>query len=282
MNTKINPFHELYVGESIGPDKFVDLFSEVIVKHALDLFQPGHVILKGLPGTGKSMLLNLLKPTVRIAYAKAKKEFPVPLELRKFIGAGINLNRSGISDFGQRPIEEKGDKNKTTPIYFGDFLNYWVVADIFTSIKDLVTNDPTKSIAKEIGIDISEEKLSLLASKLASDDCWSGGLNGIKTFDDLIKKINFRITQYRSFLNYNIETLPGDIKNTKTTIGIPISKTAELLREYGIIKNDVEVYIRIDQYEELAWLDNEQVSLGASYQEMVLKLLGPPLTLHNF
>ncbi|RZJ78267.1 MAG: hypothetical protein EOO47_14345 [Flavobacterium sp.] len=62
MAIRINPFHELYVGESVGPDKFVGLFSNVIVEHALSLFQPGHVVLKGLPGSGKSMLLNLLKP----------------------------------------------------------------------------------------------------------------------------------------------------------------------------------------------------------------------------
>lgn len=271
MSTKINPFHELYVGESIGPDKFVDLFSDVIVKHALVLFQPGHVILKGLPGTGKSMLLNLLKPSIRIAYADKGQEFPMPKEFRKFIGAGINLKRSGISDFGQRPIDAPDKSELTSPIYFGDFLNYWVVSDIFTTIKKLAKVD---SIANEIGIHYSEESLNSLAKQLTKDDCWGGGLPGINNFNEFINSINQRISSYRSFLNFNIDELPNDIKKTKTNIGVPVSKTAELLREYGIISKDVEVYIRIDQYEELAWLDTDTSKLGSTYQEIIHKLLG--------
>lgn len=134
MNRKLNPFHELYVTESIGPDSFVKLFSDVLVDHTLPLFKPGNVVLKGLPGTGKSMMLSLLKPSIRLAYKRCGEEFPVPKKFNKFIGAGINLIRSSVSDFGQRPIKPEGvDELNELAIYFGDFLNYWVIKDILNS-----------------------------------------------------------------------------------------------------------------------------------------------------
>jgi hypothetical protein len=274
MAARINPFHELYVGESIGPDKFVNLFSNVIVEHALALFQPGNVILKGLPGTGKSMLLNLLKPSVRLAYAKSNQAFPIPKEFGKFIGAGINLKRSGISDFGQRPIDNTQDSLVTSPIYFGDFLNYWVVTDILASLNKLVNEDESKSIAKEIGIHLAETKLNKFACEFAKLDCWHGYLSEIKNYQDFKDRINHRITAYRDFLNYNLPALPEEIKNSKTLIGEPISKCVGLLRDYDIIGKDVEVYIRIDQYEELAWLDDSIFNIGTTYQQVIHKLLG--------
>lgn len=271
MAIRINPFHELYVGESVGPDKFVKLFSHVIVKHALSLFQPGHVILKGLPGSGKSMLLNLLKPSIRLAYEKAGTKFPVPDELMKFIGAGINLKRSGISDFGQRPIGNVEQNKIVSPIYFGDFLNYWVVADIFHSIEKLSSDE---NIAKKIGILNNKDNHDLFAKKIAKLDCWLGYMDDVQDYESLKTKINKRISCYRAFLNYASEDLPENIHQSKTLIGIPISKTVELLKECNILENATEVYIRIDQYEELAWLDESTNGLGSSYQEIIHKLLG--------
>lgn len=271
MALRINPFHELYVGESVGADKFVHLFSNVIVKHALALFQPGHVVLKGLPGSGKSMLLNLLKPTIRLEYERAGQNFPVPDELMKFVGAGINLKRSGISDFGQRIIGTEQDNLAVSPIYFGDFLNYWVVSDIFSSIKKLSTE---KRLSHKIGIDWNEKSINCFAEKVSQLDCWLGYMEGVKSFADLEQRINKRITNYRAFLNYNTADLPEAMHNSKTLIGVPISKTVELLKECALIENDTEVYIRIDQYEELAWLDEASNGIGTSYREIIHKLLG--------
>lgn len=274
MAIRINPFHELYVGDSIDPDKFVNLFSDVIVEHALSLFQPGHVILKGLPGTGKSMLLNLLKPDIRLAYSKTENQFPVPENLMKFVGAGINLKRSGIIDFGQRPIDGLDQNNITSPLFFADFLNYWVVADILNSIKKLYNEAPTQKFIHDIGIDYNKKKINSFSKKLSEMDCWSGYLSQVTTFEQLERKIHERITNYRAYLNYNIANLNEEIHSTKSLIGIPISKTVELLREYYLIDSNTEIYIRIDQYEELAWLDENTNHLGISYQEIIHKLLG--------
>src|SRR5688500_12595584 len=104
MSVRINPFHEAYVTENIAPASFVDMFSETLVESASQLFQPGNIILKGTQGSGKSMLLSLLKPEIRLAYLKAQQRFAVPSSLCRFVGSGINLTRSGAIDFGQRKI----------------------------------------------------------------------------------------------------------------------------------------------------------------------------------
>ena len=91
MKSAVNPFRELYVGESVGSNEFVKLFSPLLVTHSLALFQPGNVVLKGFTGAGKSMLLNLLLPETRLAYEKVGQKFPIPREFNRFIGAGINL-----------------------------------------------------------------------------------------------------------------------------------------------------------------------------------------------
>lgn len=272
MATRINPFHELYVGESVGPDKFVHLFSDIIVSHALALFQPGHVILKGLPGSGKSMLLNLLKPSVRIAYENSEVPFPVPEDFSKFIGAGINLKRSGISDFGQRPIGKF--KEDLSPLFFADFLNYWVVSDIFHSLEKISRDVRISDKVKKIGINLSEEKLKLFTREVAQNDCWFNYLDNIAEYEALRNKLNQRITLYRSFLNYNIDELPEDIQTSKTVVGVPISKVVQLLKKHLIIDQDTEIFIRIDQYEELVWLDEVDRSTGSKFQEIIHKLLG--------
>ena len=274
MDIRINPFHELYVTETIGPDRFVKLFSPFLVEQTLALFQPGNVILKGVQGSGKSMLLGLLKPEIRIAYAKANEDFPIKGEFSKFIGAGINLTMCGILDFGQRPIiTEKTDEKEHLPIYFGDFFNYWIVADIINSIEKL-SNELDGKIARELGIITDKTRFNEAAIALAADDCWFGYFEGIKDIPSLKQRLFERITSYRAFLNYNKEEIPSDIRQTKTSVGIPISITAQKFREHGIVPKDVNFYIRIDQFEQLGRLEGLSSNLGPLYKQVINKAIG--------
>jgi len=269
MDVKLNPFHELYFTESIDSNEFVKLFSDVLVEPALPLFKPGNVILKGLPGSGKTMMLNLLKPSIRLAYHRAGVEFPVPTKFNKFIGAGINLIRSSISDFGQRPIEDtkKDDLNELS-IFFADFLNYWIVRDILDSLQEL-----GEAIPKEIGITLENPEISRFVETLKSDDCWFGYLNSVTSMQDLKQKLRLRTSTYRSYLNFNINELPSEIKQSKTSIGVPIISVVQKLRDCGVIDRDVQVFIRIDQYEELTWLDYSIPEMGTIFQSVIHKLL---------
>lgn len=267
MINKINPFHELYVTESFGSESFVKLFSEVLMDSAAALFKPGNVVLKGLPGTGKTMMLSLLEPEIRVAYKRCKIPFPIPKKVNKFIGAGINLIRSSVADFGQRPISNEYEANELA-IYFADFVNYWIIRDILNSIKILGAELPD-----EIGIDLDGEKLNNFIVDLKNDDCWFGYLHSINSFQDFETLLKDRIVTYRSYLHFNIETLPGEITRTKTAIGEPISRTVQLLRKHKIISEEVHVFIRIDQYEELSWLDKVSGGIGKSFKSIINKLL---------
>jgi hypothetical protein len=102
MNISINPFQQLFLSDDTQTDEsFVQLFSNEVLQTAIHpVFQGGNVVLSGTQGCGKTMILNLLRPEIRIAYWDRGKanEFPVNREMRNFISAGLNLTRSRITD----------------------------------------------------------------------------------------------------------------------------------------------------------------------------------------
>ncbi len=267
MNYNINPFQELYVTDDPDPKVYVGLFSNVLVEHAMLLFRPGNVVLKGVQGTGKSMLLNLLRPKIRLAYHEADVEFPIPKELRTFIGAGINLSRSGILNFGHRPIDKDYDEQEM-PLYFGDFLNYFIVEDILTTIK-------TKAKCPEaFGNLINESNLDAFANKLTKQDCWFGYLDECRDYDSVLRKIQDRLKQYRQYHINRMFDLDDEIKRSKTPAGEPIARTAQLLKEIGVVPDETSFFVRIDQLEILLRGDIVNKKLGHKYRQIINKIIG--------
>jgi hypothetical protein len=268
-----NPFHDLYLTEAIGSSRFVELFSPEFVKHSLPLFEPGNVVLRGLQGSGKTMLLNLLKPEIRLAYHNSDYEFPVPDSHSKFIAAGINLRKSGIMDFGQL-IDENSTSRQVQEfsLQFADFVNYWIVSDLLQSISRFYAH-PDDELLKCIGL-APRGKLDSFVAAVAADACWFGYLNGISDLASMLQKINQRILSYRSFVNLNLATLPDDIATSKTVIGNPILKVVDALREHRLIASDTNVFVRIDQYEQLPTLNVAGHKFGAACQELIHKAIG--------
>ena len=275
MDRRINPFNELYVTETIRSDQFVKIFSPVIVKNVEALFLPGNIVLQGVQGSGKSMLLALLKPEVRLAYKLADVPFPVPAQCSRFIGAGINLTRSGAIDFGQRQIMKAtgGQADDHLPLYFGDFLNYWITYDILQSIEQ-IWSETSGTVARGIGVTATDEALDNFAAALREDRCWFGYLNDVGSFEQLKDRISARISHYLSFLNYNCDSIAREVQESKTSVGEPISRTSETLRTSGILADDVQIFVRIDQYEELGRLEGLHREFGPVYQTVVNKALG--------
>jgi hypothetical protein len=264
-----NPFQELYVTDSPDPRTFVALFSPFPVRHALALFRPGHVVLKGIQGTGKSMLLNLFRTQIRLAYHNAEAEFPVPHDLRRFVGAGINLTRSGALDIGNRPLSDVAARDdELFPLYFADFLNYYVVRDILDSVDAMRNNNAAFDSV------VNSARLDSFACALAEDDCWFGALKACASFDDLCARLDDRISAYRSFHLYNLRELPEQVEGTKTNIGEPIAQAADLLRSERVVPEDTPVYVRIDQVERLYRSDTLRPTLGKQYRQLINKALG--------
>ena len=268
MNNEINPFQELYVTERATPSEYVRLFSPYLIEHASLLFQPGNVVIKGTQGSGKSTLLSLLKPEIRIAYQEAGKDFPVPQRLSRYISAGINLTRSDAVSIGQRPIVDSREKDSELfPLYFADFVNYWIVWDLLRTISFLIE----ESI--DFKEDINKNRLDSFAAALSENDCWFGYLKRANSFASLKEKIAERIEIYRNFNQFNLKEMPIAINNSKTAVGQPISEAASCLKKSGVLASDVNVFIRIDQLEFLIESDELRNNLGHEYRRVINKAL---------
>jgi hypothetical protein len=268
MDIEINPFHELYVTETASPAEFVKLFSPLPVKHALMLFQQGNVVLKGTQGSGKSMLLSLLKPEIRKAFCEHRIDYPVQSKSTNFIGAGINLIRCGALDIGQRPISDDPAKEEHSyPLYFSDFFNYWIVRDLLGSLEYIADRSETFNRI------VNRKKLDKFAAQLAGEACWFGYLKKVQAFYDLVSRIDKRIRTYRLFNQYNIKRMPSEIERTKTGIGEPISRAAQCLLRSGVIKEGTQVYVRVDQYETLMRSPELRPNLGKYYRQIINKAL---------
>lgn len=269
MQIEINPFQELYVTETAEPAEFVRLFSPYLVEHAQLLYSHGNVVLKGTQGCGKSMLLNLLRPDIRAAYFDAKKEFPLSAaRLRRFISAGINITRSGVTYIGQRPIGKDPECDEALfPLFFADFVNYWIVIDLLRSLEYMT--HPARGFDDVIRADALNE----FAKRLSQGMCWFGFLDGIEDYRSLRAKMESRITTYRSFHQANINYLPANIQETKTTIGEPISWAADCMWDTKLLPDDYHVFVRIDQHEFLSRSDDLRPELGEQYRRVINKAL---------
>jgi hypothetical protein len=249
----VNPFFELYVGDRLSSREFVNIFSPFLVGHAEALFLPGNIVVKGVQGSGKSMLLSLLKPEVRMEYARAGAEFPVRKSISNFIGAGINLAHSNAIDFGYRAIST--DPNETS-LFFADFVNYTILLDLLHSIQVLV--NPIGEGFVNLQIEISDAKQREFVRKLSVADVFQGALLGCHTLEDVETRIRTRLNSYRRFLHLNDKELSGQIKDSKTDIGSPISIAVQLLKQEQVIDKQVSIFIHIDQYEELANISSQE------------------------
>lgn len=268
MKSEVNPFHELYVTEMVSPQEFVVLFSPFLVKYAQLLFKQGNLVLLGSQGSGKSMLLSLLKPEIRTAYFANGESFPVPQPLQGFLGAGININRSGAINIGQRPVSSDENQDKRLfPLYFADFLNYFIARDILNSIY-LVKEKPDAFQGM-----VSFEKADEFARSLAGESCWFGYLDSIRTFKELVNRLDERINLYRKYHQFNLDELPEEMNASKTAIGEPISRTAYCLRESGLLSVGVQLLIRIDELNILHEADELRGGLGEEYRRVINKAL---------
>lgn len=240
-----NPFGQLYVGDKMPPDEFVALFSTELVAPAMPIFERGNVVLSGVQGTGKSMLFKLLVPEVRLAYAAAGKQLPVPEDCLRFISAGINVNADRCNQFGRRR-PPPGDYQQER--MFADFLNTFVCLDLLKSVQRLDSNDLTRS---ELGLSLQKRE-DEIAQRLAASDSFLGYLDGVRTLNEVVILWERRLTAYRRYLASADIELDAAVAASRSHAGDPIQSLVASLRESGVVPLDVEVFVLIDQYEELA------------------------------
>jgi hypothetical protein len=276
MTELTNPFQILYVTEYIKSPEFPHLFSPVLVPQVTALFQPGNVVLHGTQGTGKSMLLSLLDSSVRLQFAQQKLPSPIPEQLRNFVGATVNLSSSNATKFNERSFSDDPDVDLgMCKAVFSDFLNYWVVRDLFRNLDRIISSgiDPERDLG--VKVKASPNALDKSAKRLATDPCWFSALPEVGTRAHLEEQLGKRIRDYFAFLNFNSDHLPGHVASTKTTAGEPIKAAVKALRETEVICPDTSIFVIIDQFEELQRLESADDSRHKHrrFRDVIDKLL---------
>jgi hypothetical protein len=244
----VNPFYELYLADSMSATEFVTLFSPALIPHVQPLFLPGNVVVVGMQGSGKSMLLTLLRAETRLKYEQVAHEFPVPKERRRFISCAVNLAHSNSTDFGYRDWLD--DDPREVEMLFGDFVNSLLVSDLLQSLRSYITRG-SEELRGEIGVLKGVSALDEVAASVAERGIWNGWLNGVRDWGSLQLSLMQRIVEYRGYLHRRKKSISAHVRETKTSIGEPIGEIADLLRTTGIIAKDTNVFVDIDQYEEL-------------------------------
>ena len=169
MSIRKNPFHTLYLTEGAEEVDLPPVFSPVLLPHVGALFLPGNVVLKGMQGTGKSMLLSLLDTKVRSAFwGNPNHPYPLSDEQCRFVGAGINLSKSLAIKLNELIFSADHDDNiRRSRAVFSDFFNCWILRDLIRSLRLLMGY----AYATKIGVSRQATLLDDSVLRLARDDC---------------------------------------------------------------------------------------------------------------
>lgn len=260
MSFVTNPFHTMYLTENVSDVDIPLMFSPVLVPYVTPLYLPGNVVLRGMQGTGKTMLLSLLDTNVRLAFwANENREFrgsqftttdPLPVSLRRFVGAGINLSKSNAFKLIEIVASSDSDENyRLTRAYFGDYLNCWVLRDLLASVEKLVTSAPPERQA-EVGVCRDASKLRDAIS-LMGDDSSCSFLRGLTSVAEARLALERRLRAYLNLISNPKKLLPSEIDETRSILGEPLFTASRALRSSGVIAPDVNVIVTIDQFETL-------------------------------
>ena len=264
-----NPFERAYATETVGDDQFVVLFSSILVEHAPQLFVDDNVVIKGIQGAGKTMLLALFRPSVRIAYGSAGRQFPVPEADLDYLGAGFSVRRSGSIDFGQLDWEDEGQLARC----FGDYLNHSLLQDLMESLAVL---GEANTLGQVSGLSICTDSalLDSWARALAAERCWNGALDGVQSYDSLEAAVRARRGRYRTALETTRIGLIDDwLQETVSDVGEPVSIAADLLRATGVIGPKTKVFLRFDEYDQLSHVRQLPTDAGRVMQSVVNKAI---------
>lgn len=267
-----NPFSESPLTEHIAANEFVRIFSPKLVAQVMPLFDRGNVVLKGTPGSGKTMLLSLFKLETRIAYHGAQTDFPIPADSCRFISAEINLTRVRAYDMAHRLSRASNDDDRVNLARsFADYFNYQLVKSLLVNLQ-LLCAQSLDSLRNECAVNLDATELNSLAILVAKSRCWMDYLNEVETFADLLERIDERIADYRQYFSLNRD-LPLLVRNTRTEIGEPLYEIARILREKRHISPKTNVIAVVDQLEELYQIE-DHYEISGLFRQVINRALG--------
>ena len=224
-----NPFHDLWVTEILDPWAYVRMFSPILVSDAEELFSRGHVVLKGRQGSGKSMLLNLLETSTRVAYALSETKYPVPVRQRHFISAGVQLSRENASLVAARSGElQENQRVNIVAANFADYLNALLCLDLLKNVCYLAKEQAKDSkILPEVPVTLTVGSQLELFRLLFKGEGWTGFIDEkCSMIEQAIECIEDRLRAHKNYFNLNIDKLPSEIETSRSLAGVPMAEAA--------------------------------------------------------
>jgi hypothetical protein len=266
-----NPFRELMVTELIeNPKLYRKMFSEqILIGETLTVFRPINAVLLGPQGSGKSMILNLLRYSVLAEYVAPQIHEALDF-LTPFLGISINLQRAYFQAFGRRsaatPPRSDPDVDASCA---ADYLNHSLFCEFLKGLRFLLSPQG-EGLARWMRVGRSRARLEELAGRISQWKCWYGFYEGSRTVDELLGRCENRINAWRQFLNTTSDDVSPDIWKTKTMIGEPLHYMGNLLQEIVEKGCTLPLYVVIDQYEVLPELNPTH---GTTLQRVVNTLI---------
>ena len=113
-----------------------------------------------------------------------------------------------------------------------------------------------------------------LATKIAKLSVWEGWLNESNSIHDLRRQLQHRAKLYRRFVHGKDIELSDDMFDTATPIGVPQVALAKLLHSSGALDANTNIFVDIDQYEELGNISSRDTpGQSVDYRAVINKAL---------
>jgi hypothetical protein len=268
-----NPFHDPLVTELIeDPNRYHQMFSEeILVGETTQVFQPTNVVLVGPQGSGKSMILNLIRYSVISKWISDEGSPPEPLrEVTPYFGISINLVRANFHAFGRRSVSKARSgqmKEEIEATCAADFLTHYLFREFLKGIVFLQTPEGNSLIS---WLGIKRDQLDSEINNIATWDSWFGYYKECNSLEAMLEKCEHRLSVWRSFLNANIDEIPADIWESKALMEDSLHSMGNLLRSAGRNDKPLSLFVVIDQYEVLPELN---LMHGQALQRIVNTLI---------
>jgi hypothetical protein len=268
-----NPFSDTLVSELIEePGRYQRMFSEhILVGETLQVFQPGNVVLTGPQGSGKSMILNLVRYSVLTRWINEEGSPPQVLQaVPPYFGLYVNLVRANFHVFGRRAVQNTipgMDATEVNAVCAGDYLTHYLFHELVKGLMFLVSPEGSKFA---LWLRINPESLKKSIAEIEGWDAWFGYYTGRKSLADLFRRSFERLNEWRRFLNANVDELSDELWTTKASMEQCLHLMGQLLRRVGSDNTIPQLFVVIDQYEALPELNARH---GPHLQRIVNSLL---------
>lgn len=238
----------------------------LLFEHAAPIFEPGNIVISGLVGSSRSLLLKSMSSEDRVERWAAGAPLPIPKHCDRFISASINVVEARCLDFGNRSALKDLDRQK---LIFGDFINFQFARSLFRSLDLLSSNS---GLAAYIGLRFDDLAKEAFAGALLDDHGWRSCFPDAQNYAALKRSVNRRIDHYRRYLTGEDDRLNEAVTGCLTFPGEPLAQVSQVLDSQEIIPSDVPVLLTLDGYQHLSIIsdpDGIQINYCSIVNRMV-------------